>query len=100
MKLNATSAKFIGSRLIEKAELPVGSVIILDEGYLYRPEAWVEGSTTNSTRPATTENTVTLVDDAWWGEYSYRAFNLSRTDGTAMTATDADHLRIYVPSVK
>ena len=93
--------KYIGSRLIDKAELPVGSVIIVDEGYRYRPEAWVNSSTRNSssTRPATTENTITLVDDAWWGEYNYRAFNLARKSGN-VTTTDADHLRIYVPSGK
>ena len=98
---DSVTLKYIGSRLIEKAELPVGSVIIVDEGYRYRPEAWVNSSTRNSssTRPATTENTITLVDDAWWGEYNYRAFNLARKSGN-VTTTDADHLRIYVPSGK
>lgn len=98
---DSVTLRYIGSRLIEKAELPVGSVIIVDEGYRYRPEAWVNSSTKNSssTRPTTTENTITLVDDAWWGEYNYRAFNLARKSGN-VTTTDADHLRIYVPSGK
>ena len=96
-----TGLKYIGSRLLTKDELPVGSVIVVDEGYRYRPEAWVDSSTKNSadSRPKTTETTITLVDDTWWGQFNFRAFNLSRKSGNAET-TDADHLRIYVPASK
>lgn len=94
-----TSLKYIGSRLIEKAELPIGSVIVVDEGYRYRPEAWVDSSTRNgSDRPATTDAEITLVDDAWWGNYNYRAFNLSRADKGNIATDEADRLRIYVPA--
>ncbi len=100
-KESETALKYIGSRLLTKTDLPVGSVIILDDGYRYRPEAWIDSSTKNSaeTRPKNTSAAITLADDAWWSNYTYRAFNLSRKSGN-VTTDDADHLRIYVPSGK
>lgn len=89
---------FIASHRFTRETLPVGSVIIVDEGYRYRPERWIDENyvATSSNRPTnSTENTV--VTDEWWGEYGYRAFNLSATQTKTMTAQDAAHMRIYVP---
>ena len=84
--------------LTEGEELPIGSVILLDEGYRYRPDAWVHLDTITSPRPGDVTKRLTLVDEAWWGSYSYRAFNLSRIEGNiVMQDEDAGHLRIYVP---
>ncbi len=93
-----TARKYIGSRLIEKNELPVGTVIVVDEGYQYCPEAWVDSTTrhTSDTRPIACAETVIIIDETWWGEYNYRAFNLSRAGGE-VSPEDADHLRIYIP---
>ena len=90
---------FIASHRYTKETLPVGSVIILDDGYKYRPEGWVDENyvSTSSTRPANITSNATVVTDEWWGEYTFRAFNFAASSARKMTVADAEHLRIYVP---
>ena len=88
---------FIASKLLTKADLPVGSVIIVDSGYQYRPEGWLDENTKTSNRPGNVTTAAVKVDDAWWSNWTIRAFNLSATATRAMTEEDAVHLRIYVP---
>ena len=88
---------FIASKLLTKEDLPVGSVIIVDSGYQYRPEGWLDANTKTSSRPGNTSVAVVKVDDAWWSNWTIRAFNLSAVTTRAMTDADIVHLRIYVP---
>lgn len=88
---------FIASKLLTKEDLPVGSVIIVDSGYQYRPEGWVTETTKNSSRPGNVTTAAVQVTEAWWGNYTIRAFNLSAVATRAMAEGDAMHLRIYVP---
>lgn len=88
---------FIASKLLTKEDLPVGSVIIVDSGYQYRPEGWVNENSKNSSRPGNVTTTAVKVTEAWWGSYTIRAFNLSAVATKAMAEGDAVHLRIYVP---
>ena len=95
---DTTAPKYIASKLLYKADLPVGSVIILDSGYSYRPEGWITASTKNSTRPAKVTDNFTKVDETWWGNYTIRGFNLSSASSNiVMTESDASALRIYIP---
>ena len=92
--------RFIVSKMFDRTTLPVGSVILLDSGYQYRPEGWTSLSATNtsSTRPTNVTGQVVIVTDTWWGSFNYRAFNLSNSDGAStMKAEESAHLRIYVP---
>ncbi|MBQ8861813.1 MAG: DUF4886 domain-containing protein [Clostridia bacterium] len=83
---------------LSKDQLPVGSVIIVDEGYQYRPEGWQDTSTKNTAgRPGNVTETCVVVDEAWWTGFNYRAFNLSKVDGSVIGKTDNTHIRIYVP---
>ena len=88
---------FIASKLLTKEDLPVGSVIIVDSGYQYRPEGWVSETSKTSNRPGNITTAAVEVTDSWWGTFTIRAFNLSAVTTRAMTADDAVHLRIYVP---
>ncbi len=88
---------FIASKQLTKTELPVGSIIIVDEGYQYRPEGWVSLDAKNPNRPGNVSARCVEATDAWWGTYTVRAFNLSASPNRAMTEADAAHLRIYVP---
>ena len=88
------------SKLFSKSELPNGTVIVVDDGYQYRPEGWTSLSAKNTAqaRPANVTTSVVIVDSAWWGSFNYRAFNLSHVGATTnMTESDSAHLRIYVP---
>ena len=90
---------FITSPLMTREDLPVGAVIIVDSGYQYRPEGWISETSknTSSTRPGNVTTAIVQVTDAWWGNWTIRAFNLSASPARALTAEDAVHLRIYVP---
>ena len=94
------SPNFSATQIFSKAEIPVGSIIIVDSGYRYRPEGWKDSTTknTSSTRPGNVSDTFVTVNEAWWGNFNLRGFNLSKTNGTAMTANDSSHIRIYVPN--
>ena len=93
--------QFAATNIVEKAQIPNGSVIVVNIGYQYRPEGWTALDAKNSSRPANVGNTITVVDDAWWGSYNYRGFNLAKFGNPNLTdaeqATLASSFAVYVP---
>ena len=96
----SNSKQYMSTQKFTKTDLPVGSMIFIDSGWEFRPEGWVD-SNVQSSRPGVTDAHVTLIDDAWWGNKTSRAFNLSKTDGSDLTAADLEAgkeaLRIWIP---
>ncbi len=93
------SKKFICTEGFNKETLPVGSVLIVDSGYKYRPDAWV-GKTTTSPRPTNVTTNFVLVDEAWWSDYTLKGFIISKTDNSVINNIPyevASHFRIYIP---
>lgn len=95
--------QFVATNIVEKAQIPNGSIIVVNYGFQYRPEGWQTLGTANSaSRPANVGNNVVVVDDAWWGNFNYRAFNLAKYGNPNMT-TDAEKeavkaaFAVYVP---
>lgn len=89
---------FISSRKLTKEDLPVGSVIIVDSGYGYRPDGWLDLDGTKGARPPKVGAGAALVTENWWGEYAVRGFNLySLESNYVMTDDDIEAMRIYVP---
>lgn len=94
-------AYFAATPLFTKEELPVGSVLVIDKGYQYRPEGWKALDTTTSPRPNNTLEEIVVVTEEWWENYSYRAFNFSYIGSkTAVSEADTAHFRIYIPVLK
>ena len=94
------SNKFICTDGFNKETLPVGSVLIVDSGYRYRPDAWV-GTTITSSRPNNVTTNFVIVDEAWWGDYTLKGFNISKTDNSLINNIPyeaASHFRIYIPN--
>lgn len=93
------SKLFYASKIFTKAELPVGSVIELANGWQYRPEAWKNDGVQTS-RPGNTSVSRMVVTESWWGDYTHRAFNLSKL-GTPSLEGSADEIAlalvIWVP---
>ena len=91
---------FITTKLLTKDDLPIGSIIVLGSGYQYRPEGWVDEAKQASRNPNTTE-AVIVVDEAWWGNYIYRAFNISKVGGGVLTGNAYEdalaNFNIYIP---
>jgi len=103
LNTTASNAKyFISSKIFTKDELPVGSIIIVDEGYQYRPEGWTDLDKTNARRPSVKATNKVMVTDNWWGKFNYRAFNISKiganTDLTSEIDDISSHFKIYVPN--
>ena len=101
--LNTSQNLYISSGVrFTKEDIPVGSIIVLKEGYQYRPDGW-DSETTNNTgvRPGETKETIVHVDEAWWSNYVLRGFNVSRIGKPALSEADYDEFReafkIYVP---
>ncbi len=94
----SNSQYFIGTKTFTKEELPVGSIIIVDSGYQYRPDGWLTfGQVNTATRPSNVSTNVVIVDNAWWGSFTRRAFNISKLSGDAVSEDDLGALRIYTP---
>ena len=99
--------KFAATHIIPKAEIPNGSLIVVASGYQYRPEGWVTLSTINNgkdghpARPGNVSTSVVEVNDTWWGTFTYRAFNISLTNGNNPTADQMKEigtkLGIFIP---
>ena len=94
--------QFVATGIIDKANIPNGSVLVVCDGYQYRPEGWqVKGEKNTADRPGNVTTAVTVVDDAWWGNFNYRAFNLAYAGNPGIPVTEMDHViasfAIYVP---
>ncbi|MBR6825906.1 MAG: MBL fold metallo-hydrolase, partial [Oscillospiraceae bacterium] len=83
-----------------KEQLPIGSIMVLDEGWEYRPEAWVTNAKQPS-RPDVETDRYLEITEEWWSNYTVRAFNLRRTSGESLVnyTTEDIHciFRFYVP---
>lgn len=73
---NAFNQGYISTKKFTKDELPVGSVIVIKEGYIYRPERWTSAGKNNG-RLDNVSTEMVVVDESWWDGYEYRAFNIS-----------------------
>ena len=84
--------KFAATHIIPKSEIPNGSLLVVLSGWQYRPEGWVtlttknDGQSGHPSRPGNVSTSVVEVDDAWWGTFTYRAFNISKTSGNPTAA--------------
>ena len=99
LQLNSSSFfKLAATQLFEKSDLPNGTVISIRSGYQYRPEGWADKLTTTAVRPDYVTTSIVTVDDAWWGNFNYRAFNIAHEGEKAdIVFGDGNALRIYVP---
>ena len=90
--------KWMATQIFDKTDLPNGTVISLKSGYEYRPEGWVDLNTPMAERSEIVTASTVIVDDAWWGSFNYRAFNVSAFgEASFLSCADFNALRIYVP---
>lgn len=98
----SNSNQFAATNVIEKASIPNGSLIVIKSGYQYRPDGWQNfGEKNSASRPNNVSTDVVVVDDAWWGNFNQRAFNLALLNNPAMSASAlndvVDAFAVYVP---
>ena len=98
-KTSGLYLRYFCTDVFDRNEIPVGSIIRIDAGYQYRPEGWVKTNEKPASRPENTTQNCVVVDEAWWGDYNYRAFNVTRAnDETNITEADVKAFQIYVPN--
>lgn len=100
IKTASNSNKFYATQMFTKDQIPVGSVIILADGWQYRPEAW-KSTGVQTSRPGTTSTTKITVTEAWWADYTHRAFNLSKIGSPVLTGVSQSEIdaafTIWIP---
>ena len=88
-----------------KAQIPVGSIILIESGYRYRANFWksLEGGFAENFRTDNLTNPWIVVDEAWWGSQEYVSFNVSPVAGGDLTERVdevASKLKVYVPGTR
>ena len=99
---SALHYKYVGVSPISKEELPVGSVIKLEEGYQIRIIYFTKSGETYtvSSRTANINSSELLIDENVWGSNEYIGFNISQL-GTPVITDRVDEvaskLTLYKP---
>lgn len=93
------SPYYCATSLINRTDMPKGSVIIVDRGYKANIQVWQdEGTPTVTDTPIDLTSRLTVVNREWWTYYKVRAINVSHSDVTVeMSEADVGCIRIYVP---
>ena len=99
--LGTNMRNYAATQIFEKEQIPNGSLIVIKSGFQYRPEGWTALDKKTSPRPDNVAAQVVVVDDAWWREFNYRAFNLSRAGAPNLSDEEQNELTtvfgIFVP---
>ena len=87
---NNTICDFVTTPIYEKSDLPNGTLIVQRTGNMYRPEGWtaLDAVNSSSTRPGNVTSNIVVVDNNWWGNWAYRAFNIAYADRTNLADSD------------
>ncbi len=99
-------SQYIATPIYNRDALPDGTLIVQRSGQQYRPEGWIalDECNTESTRPAEVKGNFTVVTNAWWSDWNYRAFNISKTNKPDLATGDIEDLKegfgIFVPKTK
>ncbi len=98
-----TARKFFATQRFKREQIPVGSIIILESGWQYRPEGWVIDAQ-QSSRPDNITAARVVVTESWWSNFTLRAFNITRAGASqeivGQEAEAMAALKIYVPKNK
>ena len=98
----SNSKTYYASMMFTRETLPVGSVIMLKSGWQYRPEAWTDLGKAMSSRPAVVTTQRIVITEAWWKNYEYRAFNISKQDASSLEGLSAKDINnafaVYIPN--
>ena len=95
-------ADYYSTKLFTRETLPVGSVIYIDtdNGWTYDAEGWISAGVSNANANARARKYV-IVTEEWWGDYTVRAFNISKLNKSSLGSASYDTInsvfKIYVP---
>lgn len=90
---NSFDNQFACTEIIPTEEFIDGTIIYIKSGYKYRPEAWRSLTENIDARPPLTSVELVEVNAEWRSDYSYRAFNISRTDSAQLTDQEIEDIK-------
>lgn len=95
-----SNSSYYTTCLFTKETLPVGSVIEISGGWLYRAEYWINSTKVGTRGNMTSEYRIVVTEEFWEG-ISERAFNISIVGNGSLSSYPfdevADAFKIYVP---
>lgn len=100
---DANLKKFASTHIFPKEQIPIGTLIVVMEGYQYRPDAWTAlgTATASGSRPGNVTAGVVEVTDAWWGSFKFRGFNIAKSGAPELTDSEQNALDgvfgIFIP---
>ncbi|MBE6985406.1 MAG: DUF4886 domain-containing protein, partial [Ruminococcaceae bacterium] len=98
----SNSKNYCATARFTREDLPVGSVILLADGWKYRPDGWYTDHPQSERRNGVTSAAYVIVTQEWWGDDTIRGFNISKADGSSMEEITEEEVcaafRIYVPT--
>ena len=89
--------------------MPFEAIVWVNSGWQHRPEGWILGEDGNymlnnvsaRPRPGNISTTYVTMDEAWWGSFETRGFNISKTNGGSLVGVGDDtvyeNFKIYIP---
>lgn len=91
---NASNSKyFIANEVrLSKSQLPVGSILKIEEGYKYRNNYYtnISGSAGDNSRSGNISQEYITIDESWWGDYNYVGFNISKQASNVDISNEID----------
>jgi hypothetical protein len=91
---NASNSKyFVASAVrLHRSQLPVGSILKIEEGYKYRNVYYTNtsGSTSDNSRSGNISQEYITIDESWWAEYNFVGFNISKQASNADVSNEVD----------
>jgi hypothetical protein len=98
--LGTGKSEYYATCKFTKKELPVGTVIEIADGWMYRPEYW-ENDVKAKSRPSVTSTYRIVITEDFWDTECHRAFNISTILKDTLKAEAWDDVvnafKIYVP---
>ena len=97
LKYNKKDKTIFATQIFTKEMLPVGSVVIVKEGWSIRAEGWIDGQRNRKSERETVKKVrYIVIDEQWWSDYTERAFNVTY-NGKTNKNTDGV-IQIYIPN--
>ena len=101
------SNHYVSTKRFTSSTLPVGSIVVIDDAFGVRPEAWTSDSK-QSSRPNEVYSNVIEIDSDFWSGYQYRAFNIFKVGKQSLSGKYVDEqydeifdgFHIYVPNTQ
>lgn len=89
----SNSKYFIANTVrLHRSQLPVGSVLKIEEGYKYRNVYYTNtsGETSENSRSGNISQEYITIDESWWGKYNYVGFNVSKQGNNIDISNEVD----------